>query len=56
MKTVISSVVLTLIFLITASESRGSEGIPSLDEEGQNWVEKTLRSMSLEEKVGQLIV
>ena len=48
--------VLMLIFLMTTSESRASEDIPSLDEEDQNWVEETLRGMSLEEKVGQLIV
>ena len=30
--------------------------MPSLDGEAQNWVENTLRGMSLEEKVGQLIV
>ncbi|MFB3068908.1 MAG: hypothetical protein ACE1ZI_06500, partial [Acidobacteriota bacterium] len=56
MKTVVFSVVLMLIFLMTTSESRASEDIPSLDEEDQNWVEETLRGMSLEEKVGQLIV
>ncbi len=56
MKTVVFSVVLMLIFLMTASESRGSQDMPPLDEEGKNWVEKTLRGMSLEEKVGQLIV
>ena len=56
MKTVVCSVVLMLILLMTTSESRGSEDIPPLDEEGQNWVEETMRGMSLEEKVGQLIV
>lgn len=56
MKTAAVSVTLMLILLMTTSESRGSEGIPPLDEEGQTWVEETLKGMSLEEKVGQLIV
>ena len=56
MKAVALSVIVMLIFLTTGSESRGSEGLSPLDEEAQNWVEETLRGMSLEEKVGQLIV
>ncbi len=49
MKTVVFSVMLMLIFLMTTSDSRGSQGIPPLDKEDQNWVEETLNGMSLEE-------
>ena len=56
MKTVVFSVIPMLIFLMTISDSRGSQDIPSLEEEDQTWVEETLRGMSLEEKVGQVIV
>jgi beta-N-acetylhexosaminidase len=56
MKKVVFSTIPMLIFLTTISDSNASEAIPRLDAEGQDWVEETLKDMSLEEKVGQLIV
>ena len=56
MKKVIFSVTLTLTFLIASSQTRGSEELPPLDEAAQSWVESTLSGLSLEEKVGQLII
>ena len=56
MKKVIFSVTLTLTLLIASSQTRGSEELPPLDETAQSWVESTLSGLSLEEKVGQLII
>ena len=56
MKQVIFWATLILTFLIASSQTRGAEELPPLDEQAQSWVESTLRGMSLEEKVGQLIV
>jgi beta-N-acetylhexosaminidase len=56
MKKIVFSSTLLFIFLITISDSNASEAIPSLDAKGQDWVDETLNGMSLEEKVGQLIV
>jgi hypothetical protein len=49
-------VLCTLICSTSAKEKYQQPGPVHLDQDGKKWAEKTLRQLSLEEKVGQLFL